>query len=234
MSDGEAAARRPFFSAIVPALDERDQIDETLRRAATALGPDTELIVVDGGSRDGTPEVAARRARVLHAAPCRGRQLHLGAEAARGAVLVFLHADTWLSPGAGGAVRDAVARGAAAGCFRFEVRGRERRYRWLERGVRWRTRRFGTATGDQGLFATREAYGASGGFGPHPLFEDVRWVRAVRRIGPFAPVAAAAATSPRRWAARGFARTVLTHWGLRLLHAAGATPATLAERYGPR
>lgn len=222
------------LSAIVPTLDEVDEIDGTLARAAAALGPDTELIVVDGGSRDGTRERAAGRARVLETGPCRGLQLDRGARAARGDILVFLHADTWLSPGTGDAIRAAVARGAVAGCCRLAVRAEGRRYRWLERGIAWRTRRFGTATGDQGLFATREAYEATGGFGPHPLFEDVRLVRALGRVGPFVPIDAVAATSARRWVERGFLRTVLTHWVLRIRHWAGAEPARLARRYGHR
>lgn len=229
-----AAAPSGSLSLIVPTLDEEDEIGPTLARAAVALGPDAELLVVDGGSRDRTRELAADRARVLVTGACRGLQLDRGARAARGDILVFLHADTWLSPGAGDAIRAAVAGGAVAGCCRFAVRARGRRYRWLERGIAWRTRRFGAATGDQGLFATREAYEAAGGFGPYPLFEDVRLVRALRRVGPFAPIDAVAATSARRWAERGFLRTVLTHWALRIRHRAGGEPASLARRYGQR
>jgi len=225
---------RLTVSAIVPALDERGEIAETLARARAALGPETELIVVDGGSRDDTRALAARQARVIACEPCRGLQLHRGAQSAGGDILVFLHADTWLSAGAGEAIRAAVARGAVAGCCRLAVRAEGRRYRWLERGVAWRTRRFGTATGDQALFATRSAYAATGGFEPHPLFEDVRLVRALKRVGRFEPVGAVAATSARRWAERGFVRTVLAHGLLRLRHAAGAEPARLARRYGHR
>ncbi len=222
------------ISAIVPALDEREEIEETLIRARRALGPDAELLVVDGGSRDGTPAVAARHARVLDSEPCRGLQLDRGAEAARGDILVFLHADTWLEPGAADAIRGAVAGGAGAGCGRFAVRTSGWRYRLLERGVNWRTRAFRTATGDQALFATRDAYRAAGGFGPHPLFEDVRLVRALRRVVRFEPIDTIAATSSRRWVEGGFLRTVLAHWALRLWHAFGTDPSRLARRYGSR
>jgi len=222
------------LSAIVPTLDEAGGIEETLSRARVALGEDTEILVVDGGSRDGTRTLAARHARVLECEPCRGVQLHHGAHAARGDILVFLHADTWLSPGAGAAIRGAVAGGAVGGCCRLAVRGEGWRYRWLERGIAWRTRRFGTATGDQALFATRESYALAGGFGPYPLFEDVRFVRALRRLGPFVSLEAVAATSPRRWTEHGFLRTVVGHWLLRARHAAGAEPATLARRYDHR
>lgn len=224
----------PALSAIVPTLDEAAEIEETLARARAALGEDAELLVVDGGSRDGTRALAARYARVLECEPCRGVQLRRGAAVARGDILVFLHADTWLSPGTGRAIRDAVARGAAAGCCRFAVRDAGWRFRWLERGIAWRTRAFRTATGDQALFATREAYDAAGGFGPYPLFEDVQLVRALRRMGRFVPIEAVAATSPRRWIQRGFVRTVVGHWLLRAQHAAGAEPASLARRYGHR
>lgn len=222
------------LSAIIPTLDEAGEIEETLTRVRAALGPDAEIVVVDGGSRDGTRALAARHARVLECGPCRGAQLHRGALATRGDILVFVHADTWLSSGVGSAIRVAVAGGAVAGCCRLAVRATGRRYRWLERGIAWRTRRFSTATGDQTLFATREAYVEAGGFGPHPLFEDVRLVRALKRVGRFEPIEAVAATSPRRWTERGFVRTVLEHWLLRLRHAAGAEPSRLARRYGHR
>lgn len=223
---------RPTFSIVVPTLDEADEIEETLARAREAFGPEAELITVDAGSSDGTPALASRYSTVRSTAPCRGAQLREGAAVARGDVLVFLHADTWVSPDAGVRIRTAVEAGAVAGCLRFALRGpRDARYRLLERAVNWRTRHCRTATGDQAIFSTREAYRACGGIPPLPLFEDVRFVRAVRRVGPFVPVEATALTSARRWEREGFARTVIRHIVLRGLHALGADPMRLAARY---
>jgi len=224
---------RPPFSVVVPTLNEAREIEETLCRAREAFGPAAELIVVDGGSSDGTPALAARYATVRSAPlPSRGGQLHLGASIASGRILVFLHADTWLSPDAGLRIQAAVDANAAAGCLRFALRGpRRARYRLLERGVNWRTRTFRTATGDQAIFSTREAYSDCGGIEPIPIFEDVRFVRAVRRMGPFVPVGATAFTSARRWEREGVAKTVARHVILRGLHALGVAPTRLAARY---
>lgn len=225
----------PEFSIVVPALDEAERIGATLEAARRAL-PRVELIVADGGSSDDTvARAVAGGARVVRAAPGRGTQLAAGADAARGRVLVFLHADTRLEPGAAAAIRDALAaRGVVAGCFRFAVdppAGRSLRYRALEWGVNLRTRVFRTATGDQAIFATREALERAGGVPTPPLFEDVLLVRRLRRAGGFRPLDRPARTSRRRWEEGGFARTVVEHWGARLAFALGVGPERLAGWY---
>lgn len=226
------------FSVVVPALDEEERIGGALRSARRALGPDAELVVVDGGSRDATRRRAARRARVIDAPPCRGAQLDLGARASRGDVLVFLHADTRLPEGAASAIREALAgRDVVAGCFRFSVDPPAPAWsRWtlLEAGVRLRTRLLGSATGDQTIFATRAAYRASGGAPHWVLFEDVELVRRLRGVGRFVPLDRRARTSRRRWERQGFWRTVATHLLLRLGYRLGVPPARLARWYRGR
>lgn len=223
------------ISVVVPTLDEEDRVEAALRSARGAFGPDAELIVVDGGSRDATRSRARPLARVLEAEPGRGGQLDAGARAAVGEILVFLHADTRLSPEAAGPLSRLLAEpGVAGGCFRFGVAPPPRglsRWRWLEAAVRLRTRLFRTATGDQALFATREAYRSSGGFPPWPLFEDVEFVRRLRDVGHFRVLPVEARTSRRRWERAGFWRTVGTHWLLRGAYAAGVGPERLARWY---
>jgi len=224
---------RPEFSVIVPTLNEETEIGETLRRAAQALGPTCELLVVDGGSDDETVRVARDLARTFRTNRSRGGQLRTGAANASGDILVFLHADTWLEEGAGDAIRTVVARGVGAGCLRFVLRTpiRTLRYRLLEHGVNWRTRVFGTATGDQAIFATRDAYDRAGGVADIPLFEDVTFVRSVRRTSGFSIADSSALTSPRRWEQGGFFRTLAIHWILRAAHASGFSPSTLDKLY---
>jgi rSAM/selenodomain-associated transferase 2 len=228
----------PAFSVVVPTLEEEERVERTLRSARRALGDDAELIVVDGGSRDGTREAASGLARVLEAPPRRGLQLDAGARAAAGEILVFLHADTRLEPDSGEAIRTALARpDVAGGCFRFAVdppSSPGSRYRLLEAAVRLRTRLFRTATGDQAIFTTRETYGRAGGYPDHPLFEDVAFVRRLRRLGRFVPIRARALTSRRRWERDGFWATVARHGLLRLAYGAGVSPERLAAWYGAR
>lgn len=223
------------FSVVVPTLDEEDRVEGALRSARGALGPDAELVVVDGGSADDTRRRASRLARVLEAGPGRGAQLDAGARAAEGRVLVFLHADSRLPAGAGPAIRRALeGPGAVAGCFRFALEPpapRLSRWSLLEAGVRLRTRLFRTATGDQTLFATRAAYRAAGGAPHWELFEDVELVRRLREVGRFVPLALEAPTSRRRWEREGFWRTVAVHLLLRLGYRLGVPPSRLARRY---
>lgn len=223
------------FSVIVPVLDEEECIAGALRSAREAFGPGVELLVVDGGSRDRTREIARRLARVIEANPGRGRQLATGARAAGGEILVFLHADTRLPSDAAAPLRRLLAApGVAGGCFRFALQPAPGSSRWrgLEAGIRLRTRLFRTATGDQVLFATREAYRESGGYPPWPLFEDVEFVRRLKRVGSFRVLPLEARTSRRRWERAGFWRTVGTHWLLRAAYAAGVAPHRLARWYG--
>lgn len=223
------------FSVVVPTLDEQDRVGAALRSAREALGSDAELVVVDGGSRDGTRRQAAERARVIRAGPCRGAQIDVGVRATEGRILVFLHADTRLPAGADTAIRTALDRpDAVAGCFRFAVDppapGRSR-WSLLEAGVRLRTRLFRTATGDQAVFATRSAYEAAGGAPHWSLFEDVELVRRLRQVGRFVPLSAPAPTSRRRWERDGFWTTVATHGLLRLAYRLGVPPERLARWY---
>jgi rSAM/selenodomain-associated transferase 2 len=220
---------------IIPTLDEADAIEAALVSALDAFGETVDLVVADGGSSDDTVARASRLARVVSAPRGRGTQLNAGAHLARGQVLVFLHADTTLDPLAGARIREALSDpGTVGGCCRFALDSSSEggfRYRLLERGVNLRTRIFRTATGDQAIFSSRSAFERVGGFPEEPLFEDIAYVRSLRRLGRFQPVDAIAHTSGRRWQRRGFVRTVVSHWLLRAAYAARVPPCTLARWY---
>jgi rSAM/selenodomain-associated transferase 2 len=200
-----------------------------------ALGASVEIVVADGGSVDGTPESVGARARVLSTAPGRGRQLNAGARASAGDALLFLHADTWLSPGAGTALLEALARpDVVGGCFAVALRGPSQRRpiaRAVAAGTNLRSRLFRTATGDQAIFVRREVFEELGGFPEHDLFEDVLLYRQLRRRGRVVVLRPPARTSDRRWHRRGYTRTIATHLFLRLLLALGVRPDKLARLY---
>ena len=229
------APGEPRFSIVVPTLDEESTIARTLRRARRAFGESAELIVVDGGSRDRTPTIAREAARVLTTPRGRGTQLQAGCQEARGELVVFLHADTWLEPDSGLRVEAAFADPeVAGGCCRFAVDPPARpfgRFALLERGINWRTRWLGTATGDQAIVARREALERIGGVPPLPLFEDVVLVRRLRTKGRFVRLDVTAHTSRRRWEEHGFWSTVLQHWALRAGFWLRISPGRLAGWY---
>ncbi|HEX2210229.1 MAG TPA: TIGR04283 family arsenosugar biosynthesis glycosyltransferase [Longimicrobium sp.] len=221
------------ISIIVPALDEAAGISDTLRTLQPLRARGHQVIVVDGGSADGTVPIARSLAdEVIASAPGRARQQNAGAGAATGDVLLFLHADTQLPPDADRLVVDGLTR-SGRGWGRFDVRlsGRQPSLRMVERMMNLRSRATGIATGDQAIFVRRDWFVRAGGFPRIPLMEDVALSRTLRRMGPPLCLRERVTTSSRRWEERGVWRTIVLMWRLRAAYALGADPARLAERY---
>jgi rSAM/selenodomain-associated transferase 2 len=219
------------ISVIVPALDEEHALDATI---AAARQPGVlEIIVVDGGSRDGTVAMARARAdRVLCSERGRANQMNAGAAGARGDVLLFLHADTRLPPDCHRAIMRALAdEGVVGGRFDLRLDAPGLPYRVIESMISLRSRLTGVATGDQAIFARRSVFERLGGYPPLPLMEDIAFCRALKRAGRIACLRERVVTSARRWQQRGVARTVLLMWLLRLAYYAGVSPARLARAY---
>ena len=220
------------LSVIVPALNEAEGIAATLASLQPLRARGHEVLVVDGGSTDGTPERAAPLAdRVLRSAPGRALQQNAGARAATGDVLLFLHADTRLPAGAERRVLEGVAAGRGWGRFDVRLTGRHPLLRVVERMISLRSRLTGIATGDQAIFVRRDWFEAAGGFSEIPLMEDVALSRALRRRGRPLCLRDPVTTSSRRWESRGIVRTIVLMWRLRLAYALGADPRRLAELY---
>jgi rSAM/selenodomain-associated transferase 2 len=220
------------ISIIVPVLDEAPSIGATLACMQSLRASGHEVIVVDGGSADGTVERASPLAdRTLVAQRGRARQMNAGAEHAVGEVLWFVHADTELPPRADGWVLAAVAEGHAWGRFDVRLSGAAHLLRIVERTMNWRSRVSGICTGDQAIFVHREAFRAVGGFPDIPLMEDIALSRRLKCLGRPACVRAPVLTSSRRWEAHGVIRTVLLMWGLRLGYFLGVSPSRLVRLY---
>lgn len=220
------------LAIIIPARDEAERIGALLGDLAPLRAAGHVLLVVDGGSVDGTRSLAAAGVdRVLETAPGRARQMNAGARVADGDILWFLHADTRVPPGAPAALLDACGRGACWGRFDVRLSGSHPLLRIVERAMNLRSCVTGIATGDQGIFVTRAAFNAVGGFPELPLMEDIALSRRLRRLARPACLRPPLVTSSRRWEARGVLRTILLMWRLRLAYALGADPAELARRY---
>ncbi len=221
------------LSIIVPVLDEEALLPGALARLR-ALQPAPEILVVDGGSTDGTRALLAGcgEIRVLQAPQGRAVQMNAGARAATGDWLLFLHADTLLSPESYAAAREVMAAGTAAWGW-FDLRFDDARlgYRLHALAISTHARVRRAPTGDQGLFVRRAGFEAVGGFPEQPLLEDVAFVRALREHGPAVCVRAPVVTSARRWREHGLLRTILRMWALKLQYLAGRDPHTLAALY---
>jgi rSAM/selenodomain-associated transferase 2 len=224
----------PDLSIVVPTLDEAAGLAEHLAALQPLRAQGCEVVVVDGGSGDGSLDLARPLADVVLSAPRgRGTQLNAGARAARGELLLFLHADTRLPPGAVEAVRAALAPGPHEwGRFDVEIAGRHLLLGLVAWLISWRSRLSRIATGDQAIFVRRSCFERVGRFPDIPLMEDVALSTALRQTGRPACLRLRVVTSGRRWEARGVLRTILLMWWLRLLYWAGRDPVSLARRYG--
>ncbi len=220
------------ISVIIPVLNEELTI-EALLESLLRLKPD-EILVVDGGSLDKTRELAAALGvRVISCARGRARQMNEGARLARGAVLLFLHADTRLPESAFFDIRGAMQSPSnVGGRFDIALDGAGWVLKWVGAMISLRSRLSGVATGDQAIFVRREVFTRLGGYPDIPLMEDVALSRALKRAGKVVRLKSRVITSARRWQTEGVWRTIFKMWALKLLYLLGVSPFRLKRFYG--
>mgnify|MGYP000548195859 CR=1 FL=1 len=225
------------LSIIIPCLNAAGTLGPVLDAVADPgqAPPDVEVIIVDGGSDDGTTGIAeGRGALVVHGARGRGIQLRTGVAAAAAPWLLLLHADTRLDPGWRGVVTGFMADPAnrqRAAAFRLRLDSPHPSARRVERLVAWRARRLGLPWGDQGLLIHRDMLAGLGGVPDQPLMEDVALVRKIGRKR-LVLLDVGAMTSSARYERDGWLRRPLRNQLLLLLYFAGVSPRVLARLYG--
>ncbi len=221
----------PRISIIIPTLNEAANLRATLATIKSAS--DVEVIVVDGGSSDGTVEVARSMGTgVITSLPGRARQMNAGAARATGAVLLFLHGDTRLPRGFDYYVRKILAHPrAVAGAFQLRVDGTLPGLRIMEKLVNVRSRRLQLPYGDQAIFLRAHLFRKMGGFPDMPIMEDFELIRRLRRRGRIVIAPVPVLTSARRWKNLGIVRTTLINYAIPLAYYLGASPSRLARWY---
>ncbi len=222
------------ISVIIPVWNDAECLDSQrpLLRALQAQGH--EVIVVDGGSRDGSRDLAREiTPNVVDCERGRALQMNAGAAAAGGDLLLFLHADTRLDPRALEPLVAQRERRGDAFWGRFDVRldGDHWLYRMIETMMNLRSRITGIATGDQAICVSRALFQQVGGFPRIPLMEDVALSKRLRKFARPVCLRPRVVTSARRWARHGIVATTLLMWRLRLSYFLGADPARLARIY---
>ena len=221
------------LSIVMPVLNEAAGLGAALQALAPLKARGVQLIVADGGSKDGTVALAqAAGALVVDAPRGRAMQMNAGAQVASAEVLLFLHADTLLPDDADLLITQAVASGKTVwGRFDVRISGRSRLLQMVATFMNLRSRLSDIATGDQAIFMTHAAFDAVGGFPAQPLMEDIEISNRLRQLSRPACLRAKVVTSGRRWETRGVWRTVLLMWRLRFAYWRGAAPERLAELY---
>lgn len=221
------------ISIVVPCLNEGLILDSLIDSLQCYRKEGHELILVDGGSRDGTPDrLAALVDHLVLSDPGRARQMNTGAARAGGDILWFLHADSRPPDHAADIIISSLASGRHRwGRFDISMSGSHRMLRLVEFMMNLRSRLTGIATGDQGIFVDRRAFAAAGRFPEIPLMEDITLSRSLKRISAPCCLPQRLITSSRRWETQGIYKTILLMWRLRLAYAMGVDPGTLERRY---
>jgi|UniRef100_UPI0040480FEF rSAM/selenodomain-associated transferase 2 len=223
------------LSVIVICLNEGAAITRTLAPMDAWRARGVEVIVVDGTSEDDTVEQAYQHAnRVLVVSAGRARQLNAGAAVAKGQNLLFLHADT-IAPNDADQIICSSIRQAdnpmTWGRFNVRIEGQSQWLAVIAFMMNWRSRITGIATGDQGLFMTRAAYDAVGGFADQPIMEDIETSQRLCQLSWPICLPQKVTTSGRRWETRGVWRTIMLMWSLRWRYWRGESAASLAKDY---
>ena len=234
-ADSSPAAHRdpPGVSIIVPDFNEAETIEAFLVSVRESCGGGAQIIVVDGNSADGTASIARPRCdRLLESRKQRAAQMNAGVRHASADIFWFLHADSRLPKHADELIRDALARsGRSWGFFQVRLSGSNLMLRIVERMMNWRSNLTGIASGDQGMFVSRELFERIGGFQEIALMEDIAISGKLKVAGWPVCLPQKLVTSSRRWEKNGMLRTILLMWKLRLLYFFGVEPGKLARMY---
>lgn len=220
-------------SVIIPVLNEVAALENNLQRLNVLREQGHEIIVVDGGSEDGSQNIAEPQVDQLLASK-RGRaaQMNKGAETATGDVLLFLHVDTILPiDGVESIIKNMKPTLNFWGRFDVCLSGGHRFFRVIEMMMNWRSRLSGIATGDQAIFISRKLFLRVQGFSDIPLMEDIEISRRLKKIEPPVCLSQKVVTSSRRWELNGVFKTIWLMWRLRLAYWLGADPVQLARQY---
>ena len=239
------------ISIVIPALNEAATIAKILADIHNL--PNVEIILVDGGSIDDTVKISQELGvRVISSPKGRAHQMNVGAKAATGEILLFLHADTFLPLGFEQMVRSTLQpsledgttgrRGdletwrivPIAGAFTLKIDDSMPSLRWIERLVAWRSKWRQMPYGDQAIFLTAETFRSIGGYVEMPIMEDFELIQRLQRLGRIEILSAPVITSARRWLQRGVWQTTLINQAIIIGYSIGISPTRLVNWYRRR
>ncbi|MEN8142096.1 MAG: TIGR04283 family arsenosugar biosynthesis glycosyltransferase [Thermodesulfobacteriota bacterium] len=226
------ARKTSSISVVIPTLNEENNLLATLQPLMAI--PALEIIIVDGGSRDKTLDIAKKSgAIVVHSKPGRAVQQNLGAEKATGDILLFLHADTRLPPGFDHIIRECLNDPGKpiAGAFSLSIDLSGLGIRFIEWMASLRSRWLHLPYGDQALFMMKGTFEEAGKFPEIDLMEDFALAGKLKKSGHIRTVPEKVITAGRRWQELGVLKTTLINQGVIIGYLLGRSPTSLASWY---
>ncbi|MEA5578398.1 TIGR04283 family arsenosugar biosynthesis glycosyltransferase [Anabaena sp. UHCC 0451] len=219
------------ISIIIPTLNEANNIKAAI--TSTQSSTNVEVIVVDGGSSDGTPAVAQfLGVTVISSAPGRAIQMNTGAAIASGEILLFLHADTRLPIDFDGMIRTALQKpGTIAGAFTLRIDSPRWGLRLVEWGVKLRSHLWQMPYGDQAIFLTTKAFTEVGNFPEMPIMEDFELISRLKINSKITIINVPVTTSPRRWLKKGIFMTTILNQIIVIAYLCGISPERIRKWY---
>ncbi len=196
------------LSVVIPSLNESENISFALNSLMNERSP-IEFIVADGGSVDDTREIAAKfGAHVVESEKGRGLQIDAGLQKCTGDIVLILHADCRILPGAIDRIFDVLNKnpGCIGGSLGMRYEADGSKYRLLALINNGRAICTGISFGDQGQFFRLEALNMIGGFPRQMLMEDVEFSVRLKKEGEICHVPKGIVVSSRRWENKGFWR----------------------------
>lgn len=223
------------LSVIIPTYNESTVLSETLTRVQQHQP--FEIIIGDGGSVDSTVDIARHLGVSVVVSKTRGRaaQMNAAAAEAKGDLLLFLHADSYIDSSGWQAMTTAMMQGSwLGGAFSLHIDSPKSSLKRISRWANLRSRALNLVYGDQSIFVRREVFQKLNGFAPLPICEDLDFYRRLSKLGPVVLLKAKSYTSPRRWLAEGVRFTTFRNIAIASLFVIGFSPKTLSRWYPPK
>jgi rSAM/selenodomain-associated transferase 2 len=194
------------ISIVIPILNEAETIEHLLNHLLKNASKEniSEIIVVDGGSTDGSQDKVSKFSNVilLNSEKGRAKQMNVGAKNATGNILYFLHADSFPPENFDKFIIEEVKKGKEAGCFIMKF---DSNHWWLKLAG-WLTKLHWKACrgGDQSLFITKALFNKIGGYNEnYTIYEDNDLIAKLYKLRQFTVIQKWLTTSARRYQTNG-------------------------------
>ena len=227
-----ALINKPEISIIVPVFNEINFINDFISHLKSTCQTPQEIIIVDGGSTDGTRQLleSLTDISVFQTKTGRANQMNFGAKIAKTSLLYFVHVDSILPQNFDTLILNSYKKKKVAGCFRLKFDKANWLLKLAAAGSKWN--HLLCRGGDQSLFISKNKFDMLNGFDPrYKVCEDIEFIKKLYKNKCFIVLPQTLTTSSRRFYKNGIIY-LLFHFGvLHFLHYLGVKPIFLNKYY---